>query len=658
MEFSTAVQELLEKELTNPNIDKGWYSTIGASIFDACYHALEDSCHPDAHKGLAGTPYSISKQARMHVVSAPVGAGKTSFSLAFIAAMVRISERNPDAPYGCLFVADQKPRADQIYRDLNALIPGRVAIWTSDHDAGSGRKEPIKVLNPAARFTKEQLEDKPVAIVTHAFFNGKGSYKARSVNNQGRMQPRALTVIDERIEGVTVYDVDLAAAAAVRKQVKEDEDLADVMGPPMDALVAFMSDREFVGKGSLEKPSAEIEAWTNAEQNLHWFTSVQATNYVKAHSNDDALRAVFGFGKALALGRGFINRQQGTHFVGYESNLMIAPGTVLLDATSDIDGISELCRWRLHQEVPRARYDRLQIVHVPPHTTKNLTTYLKVAKNRRTYVNDWLLPTIMAHMAPGQKGLVVVKKSLIDNENVPIWPTGDERYGKRELYTEQWGWDIDGRQLSVIHWGTGVGDNAWQEADVVLLCDDFYLPRRTVIASVQGLRNHKATEGALGSMNAHNSKQPDVDLLQDGHILSWTKQMALRGKGRQYDENGVCGHQKLVCSGSPKKFSTYAQLLFPGAHVEFITRTDAKPTQAEALFSLLSRPNLPKKLNQDWLGQQLCQPWREISKNIFRDKTIHKKLLAIGWEYIRGKGKRGSYLQRIETTALPQTLAA
>jgi hypothetical protein len=475
VEYDAAIQELLSKELTNQNLDKGWYRQIGGSLFDACYRALEDACHPEARRGLQGTPYGVSKHARMHVVSAPVGSGKTSFSLAFIVAMVRSAERNSEAPYGSLFVVDQIPRAEQIYRDLNALIPGRVAVWTSDHDAGPGRKEPTKVLNPTARFTKDQLNEYPVAIVTHAFFNGNGSYKARSVLNQGRTQPRALTVIDERIEGVTVYDVDLAAAAAVRKRIKEDGNIADIMGEPMDALVAFMSDRDLIGKGSLEKPSKDVEAWMTAEQNLQWFTSPQAIAHAKSHSNDPDLRAVFGFAKALATGYAFINRQQGTHFIGYEPNLVIDPGTVLLDATSDVDGISELCRWREHQTVPHARYDNLQIVHVPSHTAKNLTTYLKSAKNRRAYVDDWLVPTIKEHMAPGQKGLVVVKKALIDNESVPTWPAGDERYSNHKLFAEEWGWEIDGRKLCVIHWGTGVGDNAWQEADVVFLCDDFLL---------------------------------------------------------------------------------------------------------------------------------------------------------------------------------------
>ena len=467
------------------------------------------------------------------------------------------------------------------------------------------------------------------------------------------MQPRALTVIDERIEGVTVYDVDLAAAAAVRKRIKEDDNIADVMSEPMDALVSFMSDRDLVGKGSLEKPSTDVQAWSMAEQNLQWFASPQAIAYAKAHTNDADLRAVFGFAKALASGYAFINRQQGTHFIGYESNLVIDPGTVLLDATSDVDGVSELCRWRQHQDVPHARYDNLQIVHVPPHTTKNISTYFKAAKNRRGYVNDWLVPTIKEHIAPGQKGLVVVRKPLIDNENVPTWPPGDGRYSDHKLFTEQWGWDIDGRKLCVVHWGTGVGDNVWQDADVVFLCDDFYLPKRTVIASVQGIRNHKATEGALGSMKAHNTKAPEVDLLQDGHILRWTKQMALRGKGRKYDQNGICGHQKLVFSGDPKKFMTYAQVLFPGAHIERIKNDTTKQTMEDSLLEILERPNLPKELPQDHLGQLMGRPWREISHHVLRKERkdqVIRQIAARGWEYKPGRGRRGGCFARIETT--------
>jgi hypothetical protein len=57
VEYDAAIQELLSKELTNQNLDKGWYRQIGGSLFDACYRALEDACHPEARRGLQGTPY-------------------------------------------------------------------------------------------------------------------------------------------------------------------------------------------------------------------------------------------------------------------------------------------------------------------------------------------------------------------------------------------------------------------------------------------------------------------------------------------------------------------------------------------------------------------------------------------------------------------------
>jgi hypothetical protein len=75
---------------------------------------------------------------RLNVVSAPMGTGKTTFTTAFIVAMVRLSDENPQSPYGCLFLTDQIVKAEAMYRELAALLPGKVAIWTSDH--GSPRK--------------------------------------------------------------------------------------------------------------------------------------------------------------------------------------------------------------------------------------------------------------------------------------------------------------------------------------------------------------------------------------------------------------------------------------------------------------------------------------------------------------------------------------
>jgi len=72
-----------------------------------------------------------------------------------IAAVTRYAESRPDAPYGSVFVVDQIAKADEVYRDLSALLPGKVAIWTTEHDTHC--KEPNKDKKPAAQFSREAL---------------------------------------------------------------------------------------------------------------------------------------------------------------------------------------------------------------------------------------------------------------------------------------------------------------------------------------------------------------------------------------------------------------------------------------------------------------------------------------------------------------------
>jgi hypothetical protein len=68
---------------------------------------------------------------------------------------------------------------------------------------------------------------------------------------------------------------------------------------------------------------------------------------------------------------------QGPSYVGYEPKHAVVPGMVLLDATADLDGITRLCPWRTHVEVPHGSFSKLHIVHVPPLTTEPQTTFFK-----------------------------------------------------------------------------------------------------------------------------------------------------------------------------------------------------------------------------------------------------------------------------------------
>jgi hypothetical protein len=121
--YDDAIKQI---NLSRPTIDltTGFYAETGNAVFDAGYLALSDYC-----KGSAG-------QRRLHVVSAPAGGGKTSYSYALMLALTRHADQQLDAPHGCVFVVDQIKKADEAFNELNALMPGKVAVWTNEHDRG------------------------------------------------------------------------------------------------------------------------------------------------------------------------------------------------------------------------------------------------------------------------------------------------------------------------------------------------------------------------------------------------------------------------------------------------------------------------------------------------------------------------------------------
>jgi hypothetical protein len=666
IEFDAAVIQL-DQSRPGSKLTTDFYRRIGDSVFDAGYRALQDFAASRVGVGDPGAPNepsagsSASQRTRMHVVSAPVGSGKTSFSFAFVAALVRSADAGNCAenahantlPYGCLVVVNQIEKADTTFRELNVLLPGKVAVWTTEHDPDCKLpKEERKVPEPAAQFTKDDLENYPVAVVTHAFFGSKGSRKARQMLHNGKLQPRALTVIDERIEEVTIYDIALSSAQKVREAALADERRTETVGPHMDELIKFMFDRSFEGP-SIERPTDEQEAWSVADR-LRWFATSAASTFVRANSDDADVVAVFGFARALANGYAFIARNsaggKATHYLGYESSVVINPGTLLLDATADIDGVVQLCPWRVPQDAPKARYNNLHVVSIPPLSKKRLTNYLATAKNRRAYT-AWMVDTIKAHMKPGQRGLVICKLSLIDNENVPDWPEGDPRRDDKKALTEQYGWDIDGRKLCVAHWGTGIGANTWKDAEVVFLFDEFWIPRRTAIATAQGLKKLKATQGPLREMKVLNSPNAAVDALWEGHLLRWLKQMALRGSGRCFDEHGICGAQKLVCSADRTRLLSNFNRLFPGASIEVVAApAKAKQSYADGLLDILSRPGLPNVLRTNWIGQQMRTAWRNVSKHVMILEAVQRAIENLGWRYVSRKGRLGSTFERIRQT--------
>jgi hypothetical protein len=637
-----------------------FHRKIADAVFDGCYSALEhftawlDERGPpekatsgELRGALRSRPTTNTVTLRLHVVSAPMGSGKTTFTTAFLVAMVRLSDTHPNMPYGCLFLTDQIIKADAMYQELSQFLPKQVAIWTTDHDPAC--KEPTRVPEPAAKFTKEELQDYPVAIATHALFQGADAAdKARFVVRHGQLSFRSLTVVDEQMQDVIVHDISLVDAAAVLKWTQEQKHTA--IAPRLDRLVNFMAPKATLGS-RIEKPKDDKTSWKVAEE-LDWFATEEAAWYARDNRQIiPVIDAVFGFAKAMVQDCAFIaSGGRGPHFVGYEPKHAIVPGMVLLDATADIDGITSLCRWRNHVDVPRPRYDNLNIVHVTSPTDEPLGRYFDSAKNRAGYVR-WMKRVIREQMEPGQFGLVVCKKKLLDHHNIPDWPEGAEGFKDPSTYMTSYGWEVDGRHLSITYWGgPGVGSNVWRDAQIVFLFGEHFLPRRTVIGGTQGLLLAPTTYGPMASMNAANANSEEVTIIDEGHLLRWTKQLAMRGRARLFDEHGVCGHQKLVLTGDYERLLLHKDALFPGATLSVVRdphRDLSRYTHRQGLLELLSDPSLPGELSTKQVGDRMGVVWGDISGKVINEETL-MMLKALGWTYVSQKGPSGSVFRRLE----------
>jgi hypothetical protein len=330
----------------------------------------------------------------------------------------------------------------------------------------------------------------------------------------------------------------------------------------------------------------------------------------------------------------------------------------LLDATADIDGISTICRWRKHATLPPERYDRLEIVHVPSVATGNVRRWLsEKPENIDSYV-DQIKDLVRRHVPSGGRVLVVCPKIVAVAEDILGWSEHMKPFLNRtnpedplgavidDEFTEDRAWSLHGR-LVALTWfgGYGIGANIWREADVVIVCDDYYLPQRVVKATLQGLRDHKVTEGFLG--NSESTWSDELDYLSDGHILRWMKQMALRGEGRVMDEDGVCGQQKLVITGDLVRLLGHRPKVFPGAKI-WTEQSPTPGTRMDRLVTLLLSPELARveEVSTKWIGKKLSVDWG--SSNLTRDKKLFEAVVeSTGWSYHAGRGQLSGLFRRL-----------
>lgn len=553
------------------------------------------------------------------VVSAPTGSGKSSYAQAFVKAYITVFP-NPSA----LFLVEQIDQAEDCYQDMVKLL-GRsnVAVWTSAHDRHTSREtiERKHRFIPKKMFAVDDLANYPVVIATHNFYRGKRARKALVYKGENRK----LTFVDEKPSDVSVYDVDTGLIKTVRDRLaqKHTSNLDHV-----EHLSVLHDQLERLWRSADSKQAYDMMP---TEVDLSWFTSDQANDYIS--SSDEQVKTVFGFGRALARGFAFLSRYdetgKGARFVGYELTMPLRPGTVLLDATADIDGVSLIVSNRKHVLVPRLDFSNLTITHINPDIPKGVkvAAIIKQAKRAKPYA-QWIMRTIKEHSTPGEKIVVVAHKAMLEHEYLP---------NEHRDFDSQY--DLEGRQVCFINWGYGIGSNRWRDASAVFLFGEFHIPKRATIATLFGLKQQAVNVLALSSLQSPNSKNTELLALKEGHLGRWAKQLAMRGNARSIDENGVCGVQRLYVTGEFNRFIRNKDQLFPGA--KLVLKEGKEQSTAHgvnALVSLLYQDSSVEITTID-LKNRTGISFQKNKKRYLAMSIVQRAMEDNGWTFVSGIGR-------------------
>src|SRR5262249_53174 len=162
--YRKALEEIHEKRGTTP-AENSYASEVREKAFRAFFGALADACraivcdeHPESQ--YAKENWRPRDAYPKQVLPSPPGSGNSTLAKAFAGALTRVSESRP-YPLGCVFLVHHIATAEAVFRELSALLPNAVAVFTTKHDAAT-----VQTPTYSTTFHVGDLEKYPVIVVT------------------------------------------------------------------------------------------------------------------------------------------------------------------------------------------------------------------------------------------------------------------------------------------------------------------------------------------------------------------------------------------------------------------------------------------------------------------------------------------------------------
>jgi hypothetical protein len=327
-----------------------------------------------------------------------------------------------------------------------------------------------------------------------------------------------------------------------------------------------------------------------------------------------------------------VQHTHGARFVAYETSWPLEAGTVLLDATSNIDGYNYLSTSRIQEEAPEANYRQLEACHLegPDYITGVSPKKLWTAKDTRKPLQNWMYRSIMENSKPTEKILVLSWKDVIESDHLQAMDWGD-------------------RRVSFCYFGNGIGSNRWRECTAVFMFGTYIKPARVTIGETHGIKKTAFSETKDATIRGLSG---DYSILQLGLKLVWFKQLAMRGCARELDANGIASPMRLYFSTeNPKDIYSNWERMFPNAPIPgslyvddqeqpIVDQKKKRKSVADAIIVYLlttDRSSVSKSELLEATGIDLKNNIRSLRKNeeFQSDLKRHKWLLVDA----RGRGK-------------------
>lgn len=533
-------------------------------VFDACQRAEK-------------AVRTGSRSTSMQVVSLGTGMGKSTSTYAYIA-----ERALRDSAFSAAFVVPTIRMAIEAQAAIEALLgAGSTTLWSSHHKhKGVNERLAREELGfvPTRLVNKEDLPTSRIIIVTHSLLKEELKGKPHIGVTRYCGSLRSVVIIDEHPDLVEIVKATPATLQSFHDELAQLDPThpwLPVIAAVVPRMAAFL---RTTGQTFCPSPllSAEEVAVFEESHGLDLWEATdeeQSTELRQTHLKD--LQSILGFLKTAGRGNAFYSRAH-QNFHAYQLHFDNGyPGYVLLDATSEILGYVGLHPNARLLEVPLIDYSPLEVSHIEMDGRFRYKDDIVKSRALGREYAKYIMGTVMANTQPGADVLVTVHKDILTQE---LLPSSDDP--KQPM-------DWEGRKVNTQHWGAGVGSNKFRDKTHVFQFGDHHLPAHATVANTHAwsgvpLRGdtlsaavplrHADSVYLLGGMY----RKPQL-----GHQLSAFKQLAMRGRARNVDEQGHCQPMKLFTTMALEKLLPAMTVLFPGA---------AQPTFAKPAEGKIDKP--------------------------------------------------------------------